>query len=262
MELAVLLRTCKHSEIDLTSRKNEIPDKFGYALKCDNVAISYAKTPIQVPIPLQSPQLIDIGVYRPSVSISGVVDTLGQNTPAADATTALNDADHINATDTSVVVDSATNIDVGDVIRIENEDMDVTAKSSNTLTVVRGINGTTAATHNNNVEVTSYGPAFFEGMGSIDYTRTTGYGSSASAKTYYIPYKNHIEDFATEYVYSKATPLELEWGNANFAKGTQQTGGAIYEVALQQIRFQVDAAKEDRYTFSMQFVVSSRKDKA
>ena len=260
MELAVLLRTCKHSEIDLTSRKNERPDKFGYALKCDNVAISYAKTPIQVPIPLQSPQLIDIGVYRPSVSISGVVDTLGQNTPAVDVTNQL--AEALDATETGVDVDSASGISPGDVIRIENEDMDVTAKSSNTLTVVRGINGTTAATHNNNVEVTSYGPAFFEGMGSIDYTRTTGYGSSASAKTYYIPYKNHIEDFATEYVYSKATPLELEWGNANFAKGTQQTGGAIYEVALQQIRFQVDAAKEDRYTFSMQFVVSSRKDKA
>ena len=260
-ELAVLLRTCKHSEIDITSRKNSLPDKFGYALKCDNISISYSKTPIQVPIPQQSPQLIDIGVYRPSVSTSGIVDTVGRNAPSVDVTTALNDADHINATDTAVVVDSATGIVAGDVIRIENEDMDVTNVAGNTLTVVRGINGTTAAAHNNNVEVTSYGSAFFEGMSLINYTRTSGYGSSASSKPYYIPYKNQVEDFATKYVYSTRTPLELEWGDANFAKGTQQTGGSIYLVALQQVRFQVDASKEDRYTFSMQFVVTARKDK-
>jgi len=266
-DIAVLLRTCKHSEIDITSRKDDIPNKFGYALKCDNVAISYSKTPIQVPIPQQSPELIDIGVYRPSVSLSGLVETVGQNTdeagnPAIDVTTALNDADHINATDTAVVVDSATGIVAGDVIRIENEDMDVTSVSSNTLNVVRGINGTTAAAHNNNVAVYSYGSAFFEGMSFINYTRTTGYGAHASAKPYYLPYKNALEDFATEYVYSTTTPLELEWGDAKFARGTQQTGGSIYLVALQQFRVQVDAAKEDRYTFSMQFVVSARKDKA
>ena len=37
-ELAVLIRTCKHSEIDTTSRKHGLPDKFGYALKCDNIS--------------------------------------------------------------------------------------------------------------------------------------------------------------------------------------------------------------------------------
>ena len=260
-EIAVLIRTCKHSDIDITSRREEIPNKFGYALKCDNISISYSKTPIQVPIPQQSPTLIDIGVYRPSVSLSGVVDTIGGTTPAIDVTTTLNDADHINATDIEVVVANATGIVAGDVIRIENEDMDVTEVNSNTLTVVRGINGTTAAAHNHNVAVYSYGPAFFEGMDSITVTRTTGYGAHASGKPYYIPYKNALEDFATKYVYSVTTPLEIEWGDANFAKGTQQTGGAIYQVALQQFRVQVDASKEDRYTFSMQLVVTSRKDK-
>ena len=35
-EIAVLLRTCKHSEIDVTSRNSKhLPDKFGYALKCE-----------------------------------------------------------------------------------------------------------------------------------------------------------------------------------------------------------------------------------
>lgn len=159
---------------------------FGYALKCDNVSISYTKTPIQVPIPQQSPQLIDIGIYRPSISLSGVVDTQGGN--------------------------------------------------SNEYT------------------------SGFEDMESFNYTRTAGYGSHASARKYYIPYKNKLEDFVTNYVYSEETPLELEWGDASVPTGNNHTGGAVYEVALQQCRFQVDATKEDRYQFSMQFVVTSRKD--
>ena len=261
-EIAVLIRTCKHSDIDITSRKGGIPDKFGYALKCDNISISYSKTPIQVPIPQQSPQLIDIGVYRPSVSLSGVVETIGQNTPTADQSTNLSAA--IAATNaTTVNVDSASGMAIGDVINVSGaEDMEITAINSNALTVVRGINGTKAYTHSDNAVVIGYGSAFFEGMGLFNYTRAYGYGYSASAKPYYIPYKNALEDFATEYVYSTATPLEVEWGDAAFPKGTQQTGGAIYLVALQQFRAQVAAAKEDRYTFSMQLVVTARKDKA
>ena len=262
MELAVLVRTCKHSEIDITSREESLPNKFGYALKCDNISISYSKTPIQVPIPQQSPELIDIGVYRPSVSTSGVIDTIGGTTTSEQAktSTALSAA-ITDAAATTCAVESVANITAKDVIRVGNEDMDVTSISSLTLTVVRGINGTTATVHADEAVVTSYGPAFFEGMSLFNYTRTYGYGAAAAAKPYYIPYKNKLEDFTTNLVFSPETPLELEWGNANFAKGTQQTGGAIYLVALQQARFQVDAAKEDRYTFSMQFVVSARRDK-
>lgn len=261
-ELAVLIRTCKHSDIDITSRKDGIPNKFGYALKCDNVAISYSKTPIQVPIPQQSPQLIDIGVYRPSVSLSGVVETIGENTPTVDQSTNLSAAIATTSA-TTVNVDSATGMAIGDVINVSGaEDMEITGINSNALTVVRAINGTKAYTHVDDSVVRGYGSAFFEGMKSINYTRAYGYGYSASAKPYYVPYKNALEDFATEYVYSTATPLEVEWGDATFPKGTQQTGGAIYLVALQQFRVQVDAAKEDRYQFSMQFVVSARKDRS
>ena len=260
-ELAVLLRTCKHSEIDITSRKKDRPDKFGYALKCDNISISYTKTPIQVPIPQQSPQLIDIGVYRPSVSTSGIVDTTGGTTPTADQTTTLTAG--INSTTLTIPVASTSGMLARDIINVTvAEDMEITAVTNSTsLQVRRAANGTTAYTHSNGASVKGYGPAFFEGMSSINFTRTRGYGAAAAAKPYYIPYKNQLEDFATQYVYSARTPLEVEWGDANFAKGTQQTGGSIYLVALQQIRFQVDASKEDRYTFSLQFVVTSRKDK-
>ena len=43
-ELAVLLRNGSHA--DATVR---------YALKCNDIAISISKTPIQIPIPQQSP---------------------------------------------------------------------------------------------------------------------------------------------------------------------------------------------------------------
>ena len=159
---------------------------FGYALKCDNASISYAKTPIQVPIPQSAPQIIDLGIYRPSVSLSGTVETIGGD---------------------------PTNTTVG-----------------------------------------------FQGMETVTFTRSAGYGASNSAKTYYIPYKNVLENFAATKLHTTTKPLELEWGDANIPTGTNHTGGAVYLVALQQFRVQVDATKEDRYSFSMQFVVGERKD--
>jgi len=38
------------------------------------------------------------------------------------------------------------------------------------------------------------------------------------------------------------------------------TGGGIYKVAIQQGRFSLNAAKEDRYDFSLQFVATGRLD--
>ena len=52
----------------------------------------------------------------------------------------------------------------------------------------------------------------------------------------------------------------MEWGDASAPTGASHTGGAVYLVALQQFRVQIDATKEDRYSFSMQFVVGERKD--
>ena len=178
------MRTCQHTAIPSTPTTTN----FGYALKCDNISISYAKTPIQIPIPQASPQLIDIGIYRPSISLSGVIDTVGGDT-------------------------------------------------SNTT-------------------------SGFQGMSSISYTRAAGYGNAGStAKTYYVPYKNALEDFVTGKVYSTSAPLELEWGAASypiFDSGTHATGGAVYEVAVQQCQFSVMPAMEDRWTYNLQFVAKLR----
>ena len=65
-EIAVLLRNNKHSTASLR-----------YALKCNDFVSQIQKTPIQIPIPQNSPALIDIGYFRPSITITGLVDDIG-----------------------------------------------------------------------------------------------------------------------------------------------------------------------------------------
>jgi hypothetical protein len=203
--LAVLLRNGNHATATIK-----------YALKCNDVAISYARTPIQIPIAQQSPEIIDLGFYRPSITVTGLVDTVG-----------------------------------GD--------------SSNTT-------------------------LGFAGMESITYTRgatsaTTVFsdGGSGSAQTYYIPYKNALEEAVANWLFlGGSQTIQLEIGDAKypissyggylgtlgagspvqrFSVASQHaTGGAIYDVAIQQGRFSLNAAKEDRYDFSLQFVATSRID--
>ena len=69
-ELAILLRNGQHG----TS------GTIRYALKASDIAMSLAKTPIQIPIPQQSPELVDIGYFRPSITVTGIVDTVGNDT--------------------------------------------------------------------------------------------------------------------------------------------------------------------------------------
>ena len=187
MSVDVLLRNCTHATVGAST--GGYITSFGFALKAEQVSITYAKTPIQVPIPKNDPQIIDLGIYRPSLTINGYIDTVGGN-------------------------------------------------PSNGVAGVAGLQG-------------------------ISISRTTGYGSDASAKTYYFPTKNALEAFVKDEIFTKAAPIEVEIGDASYpvnSGSNRPTGGAVYEVALQQFRVQVDAAKEDRYSFSMQFVVGARRD--
>lgn len=203
-ELAVLLRNGQHG----------VSATIKYALKASDIAMSLAKTPIQIPIPQQSPELVDIGYFRPSITVTGIVDTVGG--------------------DTSNVTDG------------------------------------------------------FAGMSSFLYLRASHGGTSSglyndggvnTAQRYYIPYKNALEETCQKWIFASNSQLELEVGDAQFpisnyggylghsgstrfsTNGSHHaTGGAIYRVALQQARFQVNAAKEDRYEFSLQFVSEGRLD--
>ena len=47
-----------------------------FALKADSFSINYVKTPVQIPIANGgSPELIDIGTIRPSITVTGIIDT-------------------------------------------------------------------------------------------------------------------------------------------------------------------------------------------
>jgi hypothetical protein len=73
----------------------------------------------------------------------------------AAATTTLNGA--INNSTTSIALTSAASFPTAGTILIESEQITYTGKSTNTLTgCTRGANGTTAASHNSGVTVTSY----------------------------------------------------------------------------------------------------------
>jgi hypothetical protein len=73
-------------------------------------------------------------------------------TPDTDSTSDLTAA--ITSTSaTSISVQQGTDFEVNQNVKIGSEEMTVTNIASNTLTVVRGVNGTTATTHNNTLNL-------------------------------------------------------------------------------------------------------------
>ena len=77
-------------------------------------------------------ELVGVWGYRNFVEASGSL---------------INDAGNISISQTTIDVDGGSDFAAGQTIRIESEDMLITGISTNTLTVVRGLSGTTAATH-------------------------------------------------------------------------------------------------------------------
>ena len=65
-------------------------------------------------------------------------------------------AEGLEATETGIDVDAGTDFEVLQTILVDSEQMYITAISTNTLTVVRGVNGTTAATHSDNAVIDVY----------------------------------------------------------------------------------------------------------
>ena len=150
------------------------------ALKAEQVSISITKTPIVIPVARSTPTILDLGISRPAITVSGIVETVGGD---------------------------ATNV-------ADNQ---------------------------------------FNGMESMSI--------GASAQTYYIPYKNYLENKLITWVSSASIDLQLEIGDAtkpDWTSNTASTGGGIYKVAVQQMQFSVSPAMEDRWVYSIQFVAKLR----
>jgi len=170
-----------------------------YGLKADSFIVQVSKSPIQIPVPQSSPQLIDFGIFRPAITLSGIVDDIG--------------GDPTNTT--------SPNAEGGET----------------------------------------------GGMQSF------GASDGGDTYTWYVPYKNKLEESLYKWMADDTNTLTIQVGDPTYpvfdrghegatigSSNPQATGGAKYRVALQQIRFQVDAGREDRWIFQMQFVAEARLD--
>jgi len=84
-----------------------------------------------------------------------------------------------------------------------------------------------------------------------------------NGEIYYIPYKNYLEGFLMRHP-DDNTDLEIEVGDATrpdpvTGAGGDATGGAIYtKCALQQLQFSQTPGLEDRWLFTMSFLIARR----
>ena len=169
--LAVLLRNGTHGAATVR-----------LALKAEQFSVSIAKTPIQIPIPRRNPELLDLGIFRPAITLSGIIDT-----------------------------------------------------------------------ESTYIATTGNSPAGTRGMETLN----------VSCETYFIPYKNYLEEVAMKWVTDTSTTLQIEWGDTTTPVSTNSanaTGGALYHVAIQQAQFSVLPAQEDRWQYTMQFIAKGRND--
>lgn len=97
--------------------------------------------------------------FRTDVNSLGNGYSLSNQVPDANMYVAVNNpqagdaqlvAEAVDGSETEIDVDDGSFFHVGDIIRLENEVMEVTAISGATLTVIRGAYGSTAATHADN----------------------------------------------------------------------------------------------------------------
>jgi len=98
----------------------------------------------------------------------------------------VSDDSDVGATDTTIAVTSGTLFDAGQLIRIDDEIIRVTAVSTNDLTVVRGENGSTAAAHDDASVVYIWSPhrpvkTACRSIVMNEYKRRFGENTSASA---------------------------------------------------------------------------------
>tara|TARA_B100001123_G_C14803129_1_gene825297 strand:+ start:144 stop:689 length:546 start_codon:yes stop_codon:yes gene_type:complete len=81
-----------------------------------------------------------------------------------------------------------------------------------------------------------------------------------NSQNYFIPYKNYLEGFLMRHPENNKQ-LEIELGDATTpdpTAGAFTTGGAIYIGALQQLQFSQTPGLEDRWLFTMGFLIARR----
>lgn len=112
---------------------NRLSNEPAYAIDLDPEGTQLYSWPTSRPRPIQ---LVGLFGYSDETEVSGTT------------------AEELDAAETGVDMTTGHGLTGGETIRIGTEDMDVSSVATNTLTVVRGVNGTTAATHATSSAVT------------------------------------------------------------------------------------------------------------
>ena len=126
---------------------NTILSSGEYILLPHNRAVSYTRDNSSAPGGVTS-------AGNQTQVLDTIVSSVGSYSSAkVGVDTATNTDEALDDSETGVDVQDGDKFMVGDYIRIENEVMRVTGVSTNTLTVERGVLGSTIATHTTNQDV-------------------------------------------------------------------------------------------------------------
>ena len=69
-----------------------------YRLQAESFVVNYARGPVQAPVPGALPLLIDLGQYRPTITIVGTVDATGTTDGGVDVPTQNELEDFVSGT--------------------------------------------------------------------------------------------------------------------------------------------------------------------
>lgn len=143
-------------------------------------------------------------------------------------------AEALDASETGVDVDDGTDFSIGDVIKVDDEQMDVTNIAANTLTVTRGVNGTTAATHVDNT------PVYVRPFEKITVSSTAVGFTATRIPDGVVTTRCHLEDADIRFRRGGAAPTATI-GQRIYAGTTFEVKGAVDIKAIQFIRVSADA---------------------
>ena len=94
--------------------------------------------------------------FPPGLQAVEIAGKWGYREVTEDSGSDINEGAQYSATGTTLTVTGGSKFAVGQTILIESEQLYVTAISTNDLTVIRGVNGTTAAAHTNGTNISIY----------------------------------------------------------------------------------------------------------
>ena len=92
-------------------------------------------------------------VFTAGMKTVEIVGEWGYRKVTEDSGADVNEAGGLSATDTTLTVTDGSKFAVAQTILVDSEHLYITAIATNDLTVTRGVNGTTAATHANGADI-------------------------------------------------------------------------------------------------------------